>query len=327
MAAAIGIRHSTIAFNTADSNGDGDGRGGGGIYVDSGVAKLEHTIVANNTRFDASIDEDIAADPGASFFSFHDSYGLIEAIAVGTPLMATNTIIGLDPMLGKLADNGGPTLTHALRPGSVAIDRGDPTLVAGAKGTPKHDQRGFPYRRISGARIDIGAFESQPLPGDFDLDGDADGDDLAIWDASYGVNGDADADGDGQSSGTDFLIWQLMSSQPAATPLSSAIVVASDSPTNASIKPRLVDLALAVELIGGAANSPVHPTANRLAAGAVDEVFQRSDFVGPLATPAKSQLSMFSRHLLDGQYGANMSMESSDASLEAELLEVSFALL
>jgi hypothetical protein len=56
----------------------------------------------------------------------------------------------IDPRLGPLADNGGPTFTMALLPGSPAIDAGDDTLT----GT---DQRGFP--RKSGAHVDIGAFE------------------------------------------------------------------------------------------------------------------------------------------------------------------------
>src|SRR4029077_7720311 len=34
--------------------------------------------------------------------------------------------INTDPMLGPLQDNGGPTFTHALLPGSPAIDTGDP---------------------------------------------------------------------------------------------------------------------------------------------------------------------------------------------------------
>jgi hypothetical protein len=56
-----------------------------------------------------------------------------------------------DPKLGPLADNGGPTLTMALLPGSPAINAGD-TAAA-----PLTDQRGFP--RPSGLAADIGAYE------------------------------------------------------------------------------------------------------------------------------------------------------------------------
>jgi hypothetical protein len=56
-----------------------------------------------------------------------------------------------DPKLSTLANNGGPTLTIALRPDSPAIDAGD-NAVANAE-----DQRGFP--RPIGAGNDIGAYE------------------------------------------------------------------------------------------------------------------------------------------------------------------------
>jgi hypothetical protein len=59
---------------------------------------------------------------------------------------------------------------------------------------------------------------SPPLPADFDNDGDVDGNDLAVWTASYGIDGGADADDDGDTDGRDFLIWQqsFSSSQLAA---------------------------------------------------------------------------------------------------------------
>ena len=56
-----------------------------------------------------------------------------------------------DPKLGPLADNGGPTLTMALLPGSPAIDAGNTSLA------PATDQRGFP--RPAGLAADLGAFE------------------------------------------------------------------------------------------------------------------------------------------------------------------------
>lgn len=56
-----------------------------------------------------------------------------------------------DIHLGPLADNGGPTLTHALMPGSVAID-------AATGSCPPGDQRGF--ARPGGAACDVGAYET-----------------------------------------------------------------------------------------------------------------------------------------------------------------------
>jgi len=323
---AIGINHSTIAFNSADSDGDNVGRGGG-IFVDSGVAKLSHTIVANNTRLDASINEDIAATPGGALFAYYIFYGLIDTIAAGTPATLTDTIVGVDPVLGPLTDNGGPTLTHALLPDSLAINRGNPELIAGGKGEPQHDQRGFPWLRFSGARIDIGAFEVQPLPGDFDLSGEADGEDLAIWKRSYNLNGEADANGDGRSSGIDFLAWQITAYKPAAMPLTSSLIAASDSPSVVHLGPRLADLALAVESMGDGKDAPERLQVNPAKVEVLDEVFRRTEFDGLTTVAAKQSLRVLSRALLDAEDGTESSAELSDVSLKAEFVEESFALL
>jgi hypothetical protein len=72
-----------------------------------------------------------------------------------------------DPKLGPLQDNGGPTFTHALLPGSPAIDNGDTTILSGLS-TFTTDQRGFPRpvddpnsANGGGNNSDIGAFEYQ----------------------------------------------------------------------------------------------------------------------------------------------------------------------
>src|SRR5207247_2347431 len=68
--------------------------------------------------------------------------------------------INTEPLLGPLQDNGGPTFTHALLPGSPAIDAGDPNFVP----PPYYDQRGPGYDRVRNGRLDIGSFEvQQPL--------------------------------------------------------------------------------------------------------------------------------------------------------------------
>jgi len=61
----------------------------------------------------------------------------------------------IDPGLGPLQDNGGPTFTHALLATSPAINAGDPNFV-----TPEFDQRGPGFPRVQDGRIDIGAVES-----------------------------------------------------------------------------------------------------------------------------------------------------------------------
>ena len=65
--------------------------------------------------------------------------------------------VNTDPMLVPLRDNGGATFTHALLPGSPAINTGDPSFTP----PPSYDQRGGPFVRVFNGRIDIGSFEAQ----------------------------------------------------------------------------------------------------------------------------------------------------------------------
>jgi len=65
--------------------------------------------------------------------------------------------INTDPLLGPLQNNGGPTFTHALLPGSPAIDAGDPNFTP----PPYYDQRGPVFWRLRNGRIDSGSFEVQ----------------------------------------------------------------------------------------------------------------------------------------------------------------------
>jgi FIMAH domain len=85
------------------------------------------------------------------------SHNLIEDGSGGLP----DTITG-NPMLGPLADNGGPTLTFALLPGSPALNAGDDALAVDVNGNRlAFDQRGPGFKRFAGT-VDIGAFELSP---------------------------------------------------------------------------------------------------------------------------------------------------------------------
>ncbi|MCB9377633.1 MAG: CSLREA domain-containing protein [Holophagales bacterium] len=108
-------------------------------------------------------------------------YNLVEGACTITPTLPSD-VLGVDPMLEPLADNGGRTRTHALDPASLGIDTGpiDPVDC----GT--EDQRGFvrPFDGDSagGARCDIGAWE---LSGDIARD-DFETGSLTGWDAIAG---------------------------------------------------------------------------------------------------------------------------------------------
>jgi hypothetical protein len=75
----------------------------------------------------------------------------------GGYLNAPGDQINTDPLLGPLQDNGGPTFTRALLPGSPAIDAGDPNFTP----PPSYDQRGPGFPRVVNGRIDVGSFEVQ----------------------------------------------------------------------------------------------------------------------------------------------------------------------
>jgi hypothetical protein len=90
----------------------------------------------------------------------HNLIGVVDGFATG--FGAASDQLGtssdpLDPLLGPLANNGGPTQTHALLAGSPAIDKGDNT------GAPATDQRGVARPRDGDGNgsllVDIGAFE------------------------------------------------------------------------------------------------------------------------------------------------------------------------
>jgi hypothetical protein len=134
------IRHCTIAGNNADNRG-------GGILVYGGLA-IGNTILKTGTSgANIVISSGTVASNG---YNISNDNG-------GGFLTGPGDQINTDPMLGPLQDNGGPTFTHALLPGSPAIDAGDPKFTP----PPYYDQRGAVFWRVRNGRIDSGSFEVQ----------------------------------------------------------------------------------------------------------------------------------------------------------------------
>ena len=140
---SLTLTASTIAFNLS-SFGPGIELAAQGVPI-----TIESSIVANNGR--TGFDYDIGAQGYAVAIGGSHSLVMYAATAVTLPA----DTIDADPLLQPLADNGGPTRTHALGDGSPAIDTGDNT-----EGSP-FDQRGNGFPRVVGAFADIGAFERQ----------------------------------------------------------------------------------------------------------------------------------------------------------------------
>jgi hypothetical protein len=135
------ILNSTFVTNTAGFGGGSLNRNGGPIY-------LKNTIVAYST--------------------LQNCYGLTGNLTTlghnldsGTScnFTADSDLSNTDPKLGPLQNNGGPTLTYALLPGSKAIDAGDNV------GCPGTDQRGVARPRDGNGDgvgvCDIGAYEAE----------------------------------------------------------------------------------------------------------------------------------------------------------------------
>ncbi len=118
---------------------------------------LANTIVGDNIGPDCV---GILASQGYNLLGSGDGCsGLVEGV--------DGDRVGLDPRLGPLGDNGGPTATRALLPGSAAIDGGNPGGCMDENGRAiAIDQRGLSRPDSVNRRCDIGAYEEQsPPPG------------------------------------------------------------------------------------------------------------------------------------------------------------------
>jgi len=134
------IAHTTFSNNSAS-------RDGGALYLTSPF-ELGNTIlkagtsgvnIFNNGGSLITHGYNVCSDNGGGF------------------LNGPGDQINTDPLLGPLQNNGGPTFTHALLPGSPAIDSGDPNFTP----PPYYDQRGPVFWRMRNGRIDVGSFEVQ----------------------------------------------------------------------------------------------------------------------------------------------------------------------
>jgi len=141
------IHNSTVTNNAA-------GYYCGGVYVYSGNADIKSSIIAGNTSvlstnqfgYYSAADLDVFASEA----TITGDHNIITTANTPTP---SDTITD-DPLLLPLADNGGPTMTHAFDMTSLALDGGsNPDAL-------DDDQRGVGYPRTLGAATDIGAFEA-----------------------------------------------------------------------------------------------------------------------------------------------------------------------
>lgn len=158
--AMMAVTNSTISGNNATQGGgvNNEGLGATAVFHSStfynnsggGIRNLAGTVTLGNTIIAHFVALEFGADcHGEGIIS--DGFNLDSDDNCG---LGANEWAGIvNPGLGPLQDNGGPTWTHALLPASPAID-----VSAACEPT---DQRGFP--RPDGVACDIGAFETSVL--------------------------------------------------------------------------------------------------------------------------------------------------------------------
>jgi hypothetical protein len=156
---ALGILQLTSVTITGNSAGGTAGfdRGGGGLWLyPPGITTpnrvyLHNTLVAGNST--ASLGPDVN---GTVLSMGYNLVGEVDDSQGWASTDLTGTVANpLDPHLGPLQDNGGPTTTHALLAGSPAIMAGDLAL------RETFDQRGTD--RIGSHPPDIGAFQAERI--------------------------------------------------------------------------------------------------------------------------------------------------------------------
>jgi Right handed beta helix region len=144
----IGLFNDTIAGNFASNSVHSDS---------SSKITFNNTIFADSgPTFSSTNGGSFSSSPGYNLSTHNDN----------TVLSQTTDLNGRDPMLGPLQDNGGPTFTRALLPGSLAIDKGNSILAIDQRGLPRPVDDPNSTNVGNGTNpTDIGAFEFQlPTP-------------------------------------------------------------------------------------------------------------------------------------------------------------------
>ena len=147
------ISESTFTGNTSTQNGGGISYGGGTLTL------VNDTIAGNTAALSGSgIDVETTATPTINNTIIANNTAIAGNSNSDCGNCSTengsNNLIGVNPYLGPLAQNGGPTQTLMPLPGGPAVGGGSASLTADTT-----DQRGFSRVAANGS-IDIGAVQS-----------------------------------------------------------------------------------------------------------------------------------------------------------------------
>jgi hypothetical protein len=157
---SLTINQSTISANSAAGTSPETGGGGIALGDNTSVVTISGSIVSGNTSaLVGTADFALYSTLPSSTGSITATNSIIGEVDSRITVNGTNIVNTMNPMLGALANNGGPTKTMAPLTGSPAIDAG-PNPVATFTGN-EFDQRGPGFPRVVGGLVDIGAFEVQ----------------------------------------------------------------------------------------------------------------------------------------------------------------------
>jgi predicted outer membrane repeat protein len=137
---SLNVAYSTFMSNSAAS---------GGSIANTGTATFSDSILANNL-----------VGPGCSGVIIDGGYNLEQGHTCGLS-PANHSLVDVNPLLGTLSNNGGPTQTVPLLPHSPALDI-TPFGVNGCGTTVTRDGRGDPRPMPNSASCDSGAYEAAP---------------------------------------------------------------------------------------------------------------------------------------------------------------------
>ena len=134
-----------------DSDDTSSGTGGGVFNYPSAVFNTRNTLLVVNYRGVSPL----LNDCNGEIWSDHSRF---TSVPVGCSIVGPSSFTTDANGIGPLANNGGPTLTVALLPGSDAIDAADPVQgCVNSNAVLTTDQRGA--ARVTGVRCDVGAYE------------------------------------------------------------------------------------------------------------------------------------------------------------------------
>ena len=285
--ADLTVTSSTISGNSTELVG-------GGIFNNGTATITSSTISGNSAPIGSEIlligigsanlnDNNLLGDSSKTTAQALDGVSAGASDILATSDGGSPTALGA--ILGPLADNGGPTRTHALMPDSPALDAANSAELTDQRSlTVPVDLASVP-NATGGNGSDIGAYEAQVAPSaDFVDDDIITGLDFLAWQLGFGttsgaMRADGNSDDDGDVDASDLAAWEATYGLVELTPLIAAAsspvaaiseqAVASSLPANFIVNPSALGFGLNM------VTTVQEPAAAEATTQHIDEAFDR----------------------------------------------------